>query len=262
MMITNGKSSHPPSAKSSRPPNGQKSSVPPKVASIAPLQTSNPSTRPAAAGAAGPAGGKRKRLRKDEIIAEATRLFAERGYEGTSMGDLAERVGLRKASLFHHFPSKDVLYATVLTQLMEGVKVAILSAATAEGSFAERLDGLTDALTATLGAQPHAARLLIREAMDWGPVMKGGLAASINDVLAASLEFARAGQREGAFNPDVDPTHVIVSLIGIHFMPFVIGETVERFTGTSPFHAAFIEERKTAVRMQSRDLILAKKPKK
>ena len=59
---------------------------------------------------------KRKKLRKEEIVAEATRLFAERGYEGASMGDLAERVGLRKASLFHHFASKDVLYATVLGQ--------------------------------------------------------------------------------------------------------------------------------------------------
>ena len=68
-----------------------------------------------------PAGRKRKRLRKEEILVEATRLFAERGYEGASMGDLAERVGLRKASLFHHFPSKDVLYATVLTQLMDSV---------------------------------------------------------------------------------------------------------------------------------------------
>lgn len=263
MMTTNGKSSHPPSAKSSRPPNGTQSSAPPRAgsASIAPPHAGSASTRPGA-GAAGAAGGKRKRLRKEEIIAQATRLFAERGYEGASMGDLAERVGLRKASLFHHFASKDVLYATVLTQLVEGVKVAILSAAKAEGSFAERLDSLTDALTATLGAQPHAARLLIREAMDWGPVMKEGPAASINDVLAASLEFAKAGQREGAFNPEVDPTHVIVSLIGIHFMPFVIGETVERFTGTSPFHASFIEERKTAVRMQSRDLILVKKPKK
>jgi AcrR family transcriptional regulator len=50
-----------------------------------------------------PRQSKRSKLRKEEIVAEATRLFAERGYEGTSMGDLAERVGLRKASLFHHF---------------------------------------------------------------------------------------------------------------------------------------------------------------
>jgi AcrR family transcriptional regulator len=205
---------------------------------------------------------KRKRLRKEEIVAEATRLFAERGYEGASMGDLAERVGLRKASLFHHFPSKDVLYATVLTELMDGVKVAIIGAAMAEGSFAERLDALSDALTSTLGAQPHAARLLVREAMDWGPVMKEGLGRTVNDVLAASLEFAKSGQREGVFNPELDPTHLIVTMIGIHFMPFVIGDIVEKFTGMSPFHAAFVEERKVAVRMQVRDLVLVSRAKK
>jgi TetR/AcrR family transcriptional regulator len=241
VITTNGKSS--------RPPNG-KSSLPPKVPSAPPISAS------------GAGGRKRKRPRKEEIVAAATRLFAERGYEGASMGDLAERVGLRKASLFHHFPSKDVLYATVLTDLMEKVKVAILSAATAQGSFASRLDGLTDALTSALGAQPHAARLLIREAMDWGPVMKEHLGRTVNDVLAASLEFAKAGQREGAFNPELDATHLVVSMIGIHFMPFAISDIVERFTGTSPFLASFVEDRKTAVRMQVRDLVLAKKPKK
>jgi AcrR family transcriptional regulator len=254
VIITNGKSSHPPTAKSSRPPNG-KSSTPPKVTTSVPPKV--PSAQPVAVAVA----RKRKRLRKEEIVAEATRLFAERGYEGASMGDLAERVGLRKASLFHHFPSKDVLYATVLTELLENVKKAILSAAMAEGSFAERLDALTDALTATLGAQPHAARLLIREAMDWGPVMKEGLGRTINDVLAASLEFAKAGQREGEFNPELDPTHVIVSLIGVHFMPFAIGDIVERFTGTSPFQASFVEDRRAALKMQVRDLVLAKKKK-
>jgi hypothetical protein len=150
----------------------------------------------------------------------------------------------------------------VLTELMGGVKTTILSAATADGSYAERLDALTDALTSTLGAQPHAARLMVREAMDWGPVMKGGLGRTVNDVLAASLEFAKGGQREGVFNPELDPTHLIVTMIGIHFMPFAIGEIVEKFTGTSPFHASFVEERKAAVRMQVRDLVLVAKPKK
>lgn len=209
-----------------------------------------------------PANPKRKRLRKEEILVEATRLFAERGYEGASMGDLAERVGLRKASLFHHFPSKDVLYATVLTELMENVKVAIVGAAMAEGSFADRLDALTDAVTTTLGARPYAARLLVREAMDWGPAMQGGLGRTVNDVLGAALEFAKAGQREGVFNPDAELTHVVVSMIGIHLMPFAIGEIVERFTGTSPFHASFVEERKAAVRAQVRDLMLVKRPRK
>jgi AcrR family transcriptional regulator len=202
---------------------------------------------------------KRKKLRREEIVAEATRLFAERGYEGASMGDLAERVGLRKASLFHHFASKDVLYATVLGQLMEQVKTAILTAAQSEGSFSQRLDVMTDALTHALGTQPHAARLLVREVMDAGPVMRNGMQRTVNDVLAAALEFAKAGQREGVFNPDLDATHAIVSLVGVHFMPFMIADVIERFTGTSPFHAAFLAERKAAVRDQVRLMILAKK---
>ena len=242
------RSSHPPTVKSSRPPSGRSSRPPKPTALVGGL--------PGAI--VGVISRKRKRPRKEEIIVEATRLFAERGYEGASMGDLAERVGLRKASLFHHFPSKDALYATVLAQLMAEVKNAIIGAATAPGSFAERLDALTDALTATLGAQPHAARLLVREAMDSGPVMKAGLGDTIHELLTAALAFAEEGQRGGVFDAKMQPMHVIVSLIGVHFMPFVIGDIVERFTGASRFEASFVEARKTAVRAQTRDLVLAK----
>lgn len=208
--------------------------------------------------ASAPATSTRKKLRKEEIIAEATRLFAERGYEGTSMGDLAERVGLRKASLFHHFESKDVLYATVLSQLLDAVQQAIVGAAASEGSFTHRLDALSDSLTATLGAQPHAARLLIREAMDWGPVMRERLATAIQGVLTASVEFARAGQKEGVFNPDLDPQQLVISLVGIYFIPFVIDRTVARLVEKSPFEEPFIQERRNAVREQIRILTLAR----
>src|SRR4051794_39147568 len=94
------------------------------------------------------------RSRREEILDEATQLFAERGYEGTSMADLAEKVGLRKASLFHHFASKEVLYAAVLERLVSRVAEAIAAVAVAPGSFRERIDTLTDAITVVLGDQP------------------------------------------------------------------------------------------------------------
>jgi AcrR family transcriptional regulator len=212
-----------------------------------PPQPSSPGT---------PGTGKRRKLRKEEILAEATRLFAERGYEGTSMGDLAERVGLRKASLFHHFESKDVLYATVLSQLFEDVHSAILSALAADGSFVDRVDALSDAITTLLAARPHAARLLIREAMDWGPVMRDQLAGAIQVVLNTSVEFARAGQREGVIAADVDPQQFVISLIGIYFMPFLLDRLVGGLVGASPFEEPFVEARRRAVKNQIRRLVV------
>jgi AcrR family transcriptional regulator len=49
--------------------------------------------------------------RRDELAVTAARLFAERGYHGTSMGDLAEAMGVQKASLYSLTASKqDLLY--------------------------------------------------------------------------------------------------------------------------------------------------------
>ena len=51
--------------------------------------------------------------RRDELVAAATRLFAERGYHGTSMADLAEAMGVQKGSLYSLTESKQELLVAV-----------------------------------------------------------------------------------------------------------------------------------------------------
>jgi TetR/AcrR family transcriptional regulator, cholesterol catabolism regulator len=52
--------------------------------------------------------------RRSELTREAARLFAEKGYHGTSIGDLAKALGVQKASLYSHIDSKqDLLYETM-----------------------------------------------------------------------------------------------------------------------------------------------------
>jgi len=65
-----------------------------------------------------PERNKRKRLanRREIIIKAAGRLFREKGYEGTSVRDLADAVGLQSGSLFFHFRSKE----EILLSLLEG----------------------------------------------------------------------------------------------------------------------------------------------
>ena len=201
----------------------------------------------------------RKRMTKGDVAREATRLFAEKGYDGLTMEELANRVGLRKASLFHHFPTKDALYEHVLITLIGAVESAVFEALVASGPLLERLDRLSDALTAALGDQPHAARLLVGESVHGGPMMREILGAKLDVLLAAAREFVQAGQREGVFDRELDPTQVVLTLIGAHFLPFAVEDLVERFAGTRPSHAAFIGARTVAIREQVRRMLGARR---
>lgn len=194
--------------------------------------------------------------RRTEILDAAARLFAERGYEGTSMADLADLVGLRKASLFHHFASKEVLYTAALERIVADVGAVVIANAVSPGTFAERLDMISDALTGALFAQPFAARVIVREALDWGPFLRGQIKESLLPVMSAAEMFLLAGQADGAFAKR-DAKQLVITLIGIHFMPFAIGNVVEAFIAMQPFDAAFFEVRRDAVREQVRGLVLA-----
>ena len=54
----------------------------------------------------------------DRILDAAEDLFAEKGYSATSLGDVADRVGIRSPSLYNHFKNKEALYEAVLERLL------------------------------------------------------------------------------------------------------------------------------------------------
>ncbi len=76
---------------------------------------------------------------RHRILFEASKLFAERGYHGTSTREIARAVGIRQPSLFHHFPSKDAILQDLLSfDLDEAVPFAEAMAA-ARGEPSVRL---------------------------------------------------------------------------------------------------------------------------
>jgi len=91
-----------------------------------------------------------------EVAAE---LFAERGFAGTSMAEIASRVGIRKPSLYNHTASKEELFMELLERSLEAWGLASAPPFDGDGSCRERLHRHLEATVAFAAQDPHAMAL-------------------------------------------------------------------------------------------------------
>ena len=92
----------------------------------------------------------------EKLLHEATALFARRGYGGASMSEIAERVGVRKASLYNYYPSKADLLMDLLARSLEAWEKASRPVLEGSGSVEERLRAYLKMAIAFAEANPQA----------------------------------------------------------------------------------------------------------
>jgi AcrR family transcriptional regulator len=100
--------------------------------------------------------------RREELTRAAARLFAERGYQGTSLADLAKAVGVQKPSLYHHIAGKEELLWDVA---QEGAAAfhAALDAVPATHTANDRIREAFRAHLGVVAAQVDIATVFVRE---------------------------------------------------------------------------------------------------
>ena len=104
----------------------------------------------------------------DRILDAAEDIFAEKGYSATSLGDVADRVGIRSPSLYNHFKNKEALYEAVLERLLADFSAPLVEL---EGGplTSERVFRWLETIVRQHHGNPNLARLLQHAALSGGP---------------------------------------------------------------------------------------------
>lgn len=192
----------------------------------------------------------RERVRDAErtrelILDAAETLFAEKGYEETSLSDVGRQAGVSRATPGYFFGSKADLHRAVLERcfadvrraVREGKERALASGHTPEVVLAGAVSDYAD----FVAARPNFVRLIEREALSDRTALVG-----MPLRLAVWQEALAAFQQELGLDisDSAEAAHLLLSLVALTWFPIVHGQTFLKAVGLDPTAPDFAEQRK------------------
>ncbi len=157
--------------------------------------------------------GRPPRYRRDELVALAVQVFNQRGYEATSMADLADATGLNKSSFYHHIAGKEELLQSAVNRALDALTQVLEEPGAVTGAPVRRLEHVLRRTAEVLVAELPYVTLLLR--------VRGNTAAE-RDALRRRRELdarvagmVRAAADAGDIRADVDPRLATRLLFGM-----------------------------------------------
>jgi TetR/AcrR family transcriptional regulator len=186
-----------------------------------------------------------------EIVAAAERLFAERGFRDTCLGDIAAEVGIRRPSISYHFSSKLELYTAVLETVFAGWAENLPSGGTA----AERLEAAMTGWIDFVAQRPTAARLILRESVNAQPeniaafLRTGGAPVEWFEALIAE------GVTTGEFHPKIESQRFLSLMGAITVAHFGAIPWLSRRLPVDPWDREELEKHKHEILLVARTML-------
>ena len=172
------------------------------------------------------------RSTRDVILDAAERRFAERGFAGVSVRQIAGDAGLKnQASLYHHFKNKKALYEAVLQRGLQPIIELVAASSTAGDSSDPVLDRIVD----YLAARPHLPRLIQRAGLDDSKTLRGTVSRLLGPLYSSGLQvLAGTG---GAWSAEEIP-HLAAGLYHLIFGYFANAALLETVLPDDPHSPA------------------------
>jgi TetR/AcrR family transcriptional regulator len=145
------------------------------------------------------------------ILGEAVRLFAECGYEGTSVATVAERAGLSKQNLMYYFTTKQALYQRVLDNVLDDWLARMASLADPAGDPADVLRAYVRAKLRFSREQPLASRVYAMEVIGGAKLYADQIRSRVIPLLRADIAVFERWIADGKIAP-VNATHLLFAV--------------------------------------------------
>jgi AcrR family transcriptional regulator len=139
----------------------------------------------------------------DSLLDVAVDVFNERGYDATSMEELAARLGVTKSAIYHHVPGKVELLRLALDRALDALFAVTEEPAATTGPAIDRLEHVVRGSIRVLAAELPFVTLLLRVRGN-SPVEQAALQRR-REFDRIVTELVRAAEDEGDVRPDVDP---------------------------------------------------------
>jgi AcrR family transcriptional regulator len=163
---------------------------------------------------------KHKEQKKARIIKAAAQVFADRGFSGTVMADIADRAGIGKGTLYEYFDSKEDLFFAVFEWFTQETEAAAkVSISALGGSVSERLAVLSESVMQSWLEMKDLFTLVMEfwaasASSQMKQRFKGYFRQAYEDFRRIVAALIREGIEHGEFREDIVPESVAAALVG------------------------------------------------
>jgi TetR/AcrR family transcriptional regulator, cholesterol catabolism regulator len=159
--------------------------------------------------------------RASEIIEAAAHIFAKLGYHGASTQDVADVLGIRQASLYYYFPSKEVALEIVCVRGVEHFLKAAGTIAKGPGNATQKLTDLMQAHISPLTERGDFVKVFLTQRQFLPRKSRRRIGKWSRAIERLFEKVIRDGVRSGEFRSDANPRLVTLGILGM--MNAVVG---------------------------------------